>query len=244
MFQFRPGPKLGKKKRTSKEDLSCSESYRSNKEHTQFVYISSDEAIFPGFYSWWGIQPIQHIDPPHNVLFAEYLKKTPDSPYGNHAFLCNFEKVLSAYAESRKLDIGNICIRKGGTLRYIYEICYVLIVCSGADDDDLSEFEPIRTELEQFRMNGLIDNTGKIINVSAIPTFHPKYIVAQARDIKYSYEAATFAFYFPTQTEELCIDKSQCTHEIVEHSRQNCLKTIFPSGHKTSICPNEASEVD
>ena len=97
--------------------MSCSESYRSIKEHTQFVYISSDEAIFPGFYSWWGIQ---HIDLPHGAQLAEYLKKTPDSPYGNHAFLCKFENVLSAYAKSRKLDIGNICIRKGGTLRYIY----------------------------------------------------------------------------------------------------------------------------
>ena len=92
-------------------------------------------------------------------------------------------------------------------------------------------------------MNGLIDNTtGRFANISAIPTFHPKYIVVQARDSKYSYEAATFTFYFPTQTEELCVDKSQCTHEIVDHSRRNCLKTIFLSSHKTNIlCPNELS---
>ena len=43
-----------------------------------------------------------------------------------------------------------------------------------------------------------------------LPSMHPKYIVVQARDSKYSYEAATFTFYFPTQTEELCVDKSQC----------------------------------
>ena len=262
-FRFLARQKLGK----DFSDTSWGISYRFER---SYVEIPPDKPVFPGYYSWWGIYPQQdyfrvqdggeHFTSPaqmtsmiedfkseEEVIYVpDYLKEKPDSMYGNHAFSCNFPALLSAYAKSRSSEVAKICIRKGGTLRYTKEICYILVICIDASEDrkELSEFEPLQPMTKQVHTNGLIDANGKIIDATAIPTFNPEHIVTYIYDKgvkerkRYSYETIAFAFYFPENRSIMSIVPT-CTYEgTIDHSNKYCKKTVRNKGSKRK-CPNE-----
>ena len=210
-FEFKARKKFGKTR--ERDGRSCGDSFRPSQVSVGLYFqITDKDAVFPGYHSWWSVH-LEHTHPPShiqgvldriegfNTFVPDYLNVNPHSRYGNHAFVCSFEGLLTAYANARDVEIGNVCIRKGGTLRYKFEICYVLIICTDNNRDrrELADFNPLELKSSQFHTNGLITANGNIRDPAAIATFHPKRIISSAKRIgsddkadKYSYENSFF----------------------------------------------------
>ena len=245
-YEFRAKPKFAKAANVG-ESYRLAGFYESGPTSGYPFYdqIPPGFTVFPGCYSWWGISPkmennFEISNYPTYAYVPDYLKSTLESRYGNNAFSSKFSDLLAAYARSRCTEVGNTYIRVGGTLRYRCEICYVLIVCTNSpmDVQTLSQFKPLPTESELYKTNGLINESGNVIDHSAILTFHPEYIYSWVNDSTkyYSYETTTFAFYFPEES-SMQLDSENCSYngEVV-HEEKFCIKTqptLF--GRK---CPN------
>ena len=263
-FEFKARKKYGKV--LAYDGRPCGESFRpSERTHGRYFQIKDHETVFPGHYSWWGIYPkyddlggdyTKPTDIRKDLKILEhkglrsfvpsYIKSPPESLYGNHAFVSDFQHLLNSYAISRdKLEVKNVCIRKGGTLRYFKEICYVLIVGIGGEDDKaLSDFMPLEIHSDQFHTNGLIDDSGKIVDDTAIPTFHPKRVMpwiryADSEPEKYSYETTAIAFYFPDEccNKGMKLSRHECSEEQVYHTF--CSKKQPVQEYEDWKCPNE-----
>ena len=261
-MEFKGRQKFGK---TLKYDgRSCGESLRPSTKSEGFFKIPDSETVFPGYYSWWGTYPTEqegyttpteikkeldaiYVKERYRAMVPDYIKEYPESRYGNHAFICGFKDLIIAYAQARKTETGNVCIRKGGTLRYTFEICYVLIICTdkAKDTEDLNEFKSLPPVSERFNMNGFTNGDGKIDNLDAIPTFHPEYIVSWSKHIsepqqvkgdKYCNEHTAFAFYFP---KEKSMKVAQCVERGVQHNSWRCIKTQPTGDYRPWKCPNE-----
>ena len=251
-FEFKARKKFGKTKEW--DGRPCGDSLRPSQVSVGYFQITDKDAIFPGYYSWWsvylGYTPLAHHikrgqdrikeEQLFTTYVPDYLKYYPSSRYGNHSFVCSFEGLLTAYANARDVGIGNICIRKGGTLRYELEICYVLIICTDNNRDrrELADFSPLQLESPLFDTNGLITD-GNIQNPAAVATFYPQRIISWARHMKsadpdrYSYENVAFAFYFPQEQGFMKVDR--CTESNVYHT--GCIKKQPAIGGWK--CPNE-----
>ena len=241
---FKARKKLGKTREG--DGRSCGDSYRpTNPKKRKFFQIDDDEAVLPGYYSWWGVH-LQGGESslPHEIeeelkalksrgfkaFVPDYLKVRPHSIYGNNAFVCKLEILLKEYAKARKVGERNICIRKGGTLRYEFEICYVLIVCSnnGEDKIALNDFKPLDHESDTFSACGFIGHDGKVVNPAEDLTFHARYNVSWSKhDLrekpdKYSHENVAFAFYFPQEGSFMRVE--EYTKCIVDHRQEFCTK--------------------
>ena len=206
-----------------------------------------DGAIMPGLYSWWSVYPdqprkfqdavcaLKHRD--LNVHIPDYLERK--SGYGNKAFVCNFNDLLTSYVSARSLEsersIRDIRIRKGGTLLYRYEICYVLIVCLTDDDATLKRHKSLAEGDEPYRSNGFLRRQGRV-NVDSETRhpliFNPKHNVTWVNGESYNYETPAFAFYFPNSTDSLEVGHELCSTTNFTHDKQRCLKK---KGRK---CPN------
>ena len=227
----------------------CGESFKPNqKEEATFVKIYSHETIFPGLYSWWGIaaneqeciaqisSAIRYFEECGKKLdVPEYLKEKPESRYGNKAFECCFQHLLFTYIHSRNVTVDKICFRKGGTLRYTHEICYVLIISTDDDQEVLADFEPLESVSPLFNFNGFI-NDDTIQDINSIPTFHPQYTVSSFDEKSYSYETVAVAFYFPIPAMKVCGgSERRVGHDFCvkkkpnpETRRFSCPNYIFP----------------
>ena len=244
-FEFKARKKFGKTR--AYDGRPCGDSFRPSQEFVGYFQITDKDAVFPGYYSWWsvylrdtpltrGIQGVLEEEQFGAIFVPNYLNVNPSSCYGNHAFVCTFEGLLHAYANARDVGIGNVCIRKGGTLRYKYEICYVLIICTDNNRDrrELADFNPLELKSSQFDTNGLITEDGNIRDPAAIATFHPQCIISSAEHIgNYSYENIAFSFYFP----ETSMVVEHCDNVTIEHNF--CIKTQPTTAEgKDWQCPN------
>ena len=242
-FEFKVRKKFGKTR--AYDGRSCGDSFRPSQVNVGYFQITDEYAVFPGYYSWWSV----HLGLPDYIqggldrikeeqllktFVPDYLNVNPSSRYGNHSFVCNFEHLLTAYANARDIAIGNVCIRKGGTLRYKFEICYVLIICIDNDDDELADFDPLQLKSPEFQTNGLIRADGRLANPAAIGTFYPRCIISSTLSAKYSYENGAFAFYFPEDRSSMLVDC--CAKKRVNH--KFCIKTQ-PTELGGWKCPNE-----
>ena len=256
-YEFKPRQKFGKDFYHDKGMPRCG-SYKSIKEGAKFKRIGSEETVFPGFYSWWGIHPRRECtskiaveiddmkDEGRIAYVPNYLKEEPESFYGNRGFVCSFKNVIGSYAQSRRTETGKVVLRKGGTLRYTQEICYVIIVSIGEDEHILREFDPLLPKSGPFRTNGLINRNGQIRNPAAIPTFSPEYVVTWFVDKSeegsesetYSYETTAFAFYFPTEGCSMGMRQRICSEARFSHNEDLCSKRQWSPRGRQKICPN------
>ena len=259
-YKFKVRQKLGKVL-GAYDGRPCGESFWANQDKTIFTQITDDEPVFPGFYSWWSIYPTETDESDSYTSVAKVKKaidddflsgissvinylqaEPPESRYGNNGFVANFQSLLNVYARSRGADIGNVYIRNGGTLRYSFEICYVIIVCTNEDNKALKDFDPL-TSSPEFKMNELIDSKGKIKNPAAIPTFCPKYVIENMSFGKCSYETTAFAFYFPSVDRTMSMRPgAECNRVPIEHIEVKCVKKQpkrkQPKGTEW-LCPNK-----
>ena len=256
-FEFKARKKFGKTREW--DGRPCGDSFRPSQVSVGYFQITDRDAVFPGYYSWWSVH-LKHTPLPHDIqrgldrikeeqrfttFVPDYLNVNPHSRYGNRSFVCNFEHLLTAYANARGIGIGNVYIRKGGTLRYELEICYVLIVCTDNDEDrrELADFDPLQLKSPEFQTNGLIRADGSLENPAAIATFYPRCIIWRAKHIskpksadpdRYSYENVAFAFYFPEDGSSMMVDR--CAKNEVSHNF--CIKKQPTEGSYVWKCPN------
>jgi hypothetical protein len=254
-YQFKVAPKYGR---------PGTGSFWWRPDKKKFVPIDENTNLFQGNYSWWGpycahdyhlpeghtneeycISPAEinkRIRPQRHYFVANYLKHPSESIYGNCVFYADFLDLLDAYAESR--NSKEVFIKIGGTLRYRSEICFVLIVCTEHENDDL-DFPALRTNDEYFETNGLINDDGRVIDRNAIANFHPRHIIQWAKPREdggkpsYSYITPAFAFYYPDEGELLELQLAKCHKAEVIHKEGFCLKAV-----NKKKCPNNPSQPD
>ena len=244
-YTFKPAAKLGKQYGDDRFPLG--ETYR-HLERRIFSKVphSQDDPIFPGYYSWWGLSTtdwykergqnlLSILTRRPDVVVAEFMALPTKSRYGNNAFTIGFSELLLSYKRSRT-DIQerwHICLRVGGTLRYKYEICYVVLVCLQQDHsfDDLNTIDG----QDIINHNGLVQR-GKVVDYRQIPEFKAKYIVSSMNYQNFSWEQVVFALYYPSEEFELCCNKDDVTEEHIEH--KFCISTRAGPGGRRQ-CPNE-----
>ena len=185
-----------------------------------YEHISTDEEVFPGFYSWWGLY-IENKIPDLKVKYPpNYLRDPPESIYGSTAFIIPFDEILESYASSRSCRLRDLRLRVGGTMRYKCEIAYVIIVCTHADND-LSCYDLITSSDAPYLLDveGFIDGSGRIKDKCHFPSFTTCYY-----DAGESHEALNFAFYFPEEQDFTCqvdkIDVNEVYHTGCIHKRE------------------------
>ena len=261
-FVFEPRQKFGKVL-GAYDGRPCGESFKFDGH--SFVQICDDETVFPGQYSWWGINPTDEINHTpvsdiYRVIYTlnhndidlhvpEYLQADPESRYGSQAFVCSFQNLLFSYAESRNVEFDKVCVRKGGTLRYTKEICYVLLICTDSDME-LAQFQHLEIESPPFHSNGLINHNGTICNPHLFFSFYPKYTVSYCEELQnpemnkaflqkrsYSYETVAVGFYFPMPIMRV----REVTPKSVRHDKICIKKKVPPQGGKAQ-CPDKIKQ--
>jgi hypothetical protein len=243
-YEFEANKKYGRKNHQSRV-------YRDD----AYDVIDHNTLMFPGYYSWWSPCAYEYNIPPEhpqatNCLTPSkieslkkegiyyyvpgYLQNPPSSFYGDRVFHLDFQHLLGAYAGSRQCDITEICFRIGGTLRYHYEMCYVVIVCTTGDHLDFALLQPFN---DKFEANGLFCDDGRLINSTAIATFHPQNIISWMGGQSYSYATAAFGFYYPDQ--KLIVTRENTNRSEIKHDPKFCAKMILDK--KTYKCPSSQS---
>lgn len=212
----------------------------------QYKYVTDSESLLPdGYYSWWGIYTSEQLRKHHlqldNDFRPPYLKYPPTSPYGNREFIGDLHTLLRCYQESRTTDAEpDIFLLVGGTLRYTYEICFVVIVCTGEDKESeaLKGYRPLLlTDSKEpvLVLNNLTDEHGKVTFSglgACIPIFYPRFLVSNK-----SWANLAFAFYFNNTEGALkCRKEPHIRESSIGHDR--CNKTQ-PTSCDKWCCPND-----
>ena len=248
-YTFKPAAKLGKQ--YGDDRLPLGETYR-HIERRIFSKVphSEDDPVFPDYYCWWGLSTTEwykecgenlvSIAKRPDVEVAEFAASPPKSRYGNNAFTIGFRELLLSYKRSRTdiPEVRHIYLREGGTLRYKYEICYVVIVCL-QQDHSLDDFDTIDRQ-DIIDHNGLVQR-GKVVDYRQTPEFKAKYIISSMKYQgftweHFSWEQVVFALYYPSEELTLCCNKDKVTEEQIEHSLF-CISTQSGPGGRRQ-CPN------
>ena len=177
-YTFKPAAKLGKQYEDDR--LPLGETYRHIERRTfSKVPYSQDDPVLPGYYSWWGVSTTKWYKEHDGYLslvtqqqqrpeikVAEFAAYPPKSRYGNNAFIIGFSELLQSYGSSRTdfldQERRHIYLRVGGTLRYKYEICYIVIVCL-QQDHNLDDLATIDTK-DIIDHKKLLDERGKVVD--------------------------------------------------------------------------------
>ena len=259
-YSFKPTQKLGKQ--YGDDRLPLGETYSFDQEQENFYEIprSPHLPVFPGYLSWWGVSVTRWYEEDNDhvntftsnidqlesqgIHTAKYLKTTPDSTYGNNSFRISFSSLLHSYKEARvgadqSITANPITLRVGGTLRYKYEICYVVIVSTEQDSAQLVQYPSVYGK-HIFESNGVISQEGNIVDDSKFPEFKAQYIISSIKDSynwwhNFSWEGIAFAFYFPSEESELRCKVQDVTRDTIQHSFCTSRRKV-PQGR---LCPNE-----
>ena len=173
----KPHPKVGKQ--VGKYDgTPVSETYKPFQKDL-FEKIYSEDPVFPGQLTWWGInmhwrQEVGHhgkafneaLERSSKMEVADYLKSEACSRYGNNEFIVPFHDLIKSYKESQTdCGVKDVYLKLGGTLRYKLEVYYVIIVAMAeeiTDDEELKEMPSVHNK-PPFVHNSCIDEDGKVI---------------------------------------------------------------------------------
>ncbi len=220
--------------------------------NSPYMFIKPGQSLMAeGNYSWWGVQ----FDPQYSTTIKptdferyrsdyrcpNYLKNPPSSPYGNNEFSGELTDILNCYRNSRNPVIPpDTYLLPGGTLLYIHEICYVIIVCT---QDDLSQVRCQISASEKssepvVNLRGLVDKNNKVIDYSGnkVPQLNIHLLSTN------EWQNLAFAFYFPDNSNK----QLSCPNNIVQrsdinHHVQQCVKKGPRQGFRGWFCPNQYS---
>lgn len=216
---------------------------------SKYKYIKPSEDLLPGCYSWWSICIARQDMPKRASKFAVSapFSNPPGSPYGSRAIYASIKYVFESYQASLPKDpsgkLPKIQLRNGGTLRYRYEVCYVIIVCAENESTlQLGEY-PLWEEGEnKIRFNG---RTGAVSWVNSITvTFGNGMTNKEGK--YYSWDQFAFAFHYPDENHCMICPTMRFHNMKIEHNKKireykifKCLKSgpIVPNGE--FICPDE-----
>ncbi len=164
----------------------------------------------------------------------------PESTYGNKGFVVPFHDLINCYKTSRSdCTVKSVYHKKGGTLRYTSEVCYVIMVIMEEDNQD-GYFSTLPSMFEEpcFEHNGCIDREGKIVN-NETPYFRIKHPFSSWD----CWESLAFAFVFLIQDQlPLQCPKQFCEEVEVNHVRR-CTSTQPHPRTKEWVCPNLIQQI-
>ena len=249
-YTFKPAQKLGKQYGDDRFPLGETYQYKPKQQRFSRIPRSPDNPVFPGYYSWWGVsvtewyregapgvslaEEIRRLQR-QGVEVAEFVSPEPKSRYGNNSFSIDFRKLLLSYKRSRTdvQERRHIFLRVGGTLRYKWEICYVVIVCL-QHDHEFNDW-PTLDKQDVLDHNGLVQQ-GKVVDYRQTPDFKAKHIITSLKDVNgwqtsFSWEQVVFALYYPSEDMLLQCRAEDIQEKLVEHSF--CIKK------KHGKCPDE-----
>lgn len=215
-----------------------------NKMSGPYTYINPEEPILPGSYIWWGVS-IDEIHVPYvppGYIASPPFKKPHDSPYGNNMIYGSLKDALVSYQESFQPNPlhPRIELRFGGTLRYKFEVCHVVIVCAVYDGEDppLSrEDYPMWEGEDKIKFDPY---TNKVKRVDEIKINIRNGIKWRAdKKCGVSWDQIVFAFHFKDTTQPMICQGFN--HREVGHSKCTKTRHIFnPNSGKTEWkCPND-----
>lgn len=105
-------------------------------------YKPSTDDTFPGYLSWWSLDlqaDLPNLDDKFRTADPTYLFQSQDeqkSRYGNVKFSANLKVIVEAYKKYFKAEKVEVRFKRAGTLRYVQEIEYLIIVCAVIDGND------------------------------------------------------------------------------------------------------------
>ena len=229
-YTFKAFPKTGRSDGSTYrlyDELSRKPSPR-----TTYTQVTQYEDLLPGFYSWWSVVGPEIDSKPYERGTDEYMntygygyslsEQLPlcdniCSKYGTVALSVEFPKLIQAYQKMFKVGgrsfkgTVEVIFKIGGTLRYMREICKVIIVCAKIDGvDPLPDFPPMSIDLPHPELFIKCGITG------GYHFFNRERMPADCFDC--SWDTYAFAFHFPAGgAQELRVDKNnvRCVH--VEH---------------------------
>ena len=240
-----PSPKYGKN--CDVEDIA---SYMYQKDsQNRCQKIEHDERVLGGNHSWWEVDTYSWYNSDdvqgkkigssaaslysYRIYLSQFMSSPRESRYGDRGFVVNFKDLLKSYQQSRT-DVVNIrdrelFLRVGGTLRYRYEICYIVIVCT-KHDKELEHYPSLYNCSNIFDHNEFLFPSGKIkpaffdSNETIHFKINKKYIIKCVPKKQYSsYEAPAFAFYYPETSSIFALKCSQGKVKKV-YTRHRCTK--------------------
>ena len=243
-FIFKPNKKIGKAGYNNYDGSTIGETFviceptdQPPTEETKYHYIDPndpDDKVFPGYYIWWSIDRDRYPPPPPGHYYSHFF--TSYSRYGNVKFSGYITKLLRCYQEAYNINpLPHIQFRCGGTLRYDYEICKVVIVCTEIHYPQPQEDFPVMWEGHDIRY----DRNGEILFIKRLDIVI-RNVVSKKNDKFYSWDTYGFAFYFPDDTYELLCPTSEMFEcSIVHHNDELCTKTQpDPNNGGKFTCPN------
>lgn len=242
---------------TGNSFIACDRSGMAPCRASKYKYIKPSEDLLPGCYSWWSIH-IARQDMPKprsklNFAVSAPFSDPPGSRYGSKAIYSSIKYVFESYQASLPKDpsgkLPKIQLRNGGTLRYRYEVCYVIIVCAENESTLLLDEYPLWEEGEnKIQFNG---RTGAVSWVNSITVTFGNGMTK--KEEYYPWDQFAFAFHYPDENcHMICpTTKNKFKYRDMEHNKTTmniegeeykkfkCLKSgpIVPNGE--FICPDE-----
>lgn len=214
-----------------------------------YRHIKPRESLLSGNYMWWSVKCDEVPSLHWSSQFLSYKASHPfldfpESPYGNWEISGYIKYVLEAYQSSLPRDSNNrgkfprLELRNGGTLRYKFEVCHIIIVCAAYVR------KPLPLPLDKYPLWN--EGRGKIEYNSytgAITFVHPLKItykngVKYCEGQIYSWDNFVFTFHFPDETQVMKCPKDPERFNWDEVTHYECIKTR-PNGQGKFLCPNE-----
>ena len=238
-FKFIPTPKVGKAGYDKYDGspigetfIICDPTDQPPTEETKYRYVTSTEEVFPGNYIWWSIdychsESVQWVYKPSETFSSS-------SRYGNIKFSGEIEEILGCYQELYGTNpLPRVQFRCGGTFRYKYEICYVVIVCTDVEPLPEDEFPKMWEDRIKYDKDGRI----KSVNLEVVIRNGIYEVLSPSK--KYSWDTYAFGLHFPDKTYSLKCPKSEkFKRSEIEH--MFCIKTQpDPDNGNKFTCPND-----
>ena len=194
--------------------------------------MSSIKKVFPGNYIWWSIDYCHSESV--QLVYKSSETFSSSSRYGNIKFSGKVKEILACYQEAYGINpLPCIQFRCGGTFRYKYEICYVVIVCTDVEPLPEDEFPKMWEDHIKY------DKDGRIKSVNLVVVIRNGIYEVLLPSKKWSWDTYAFGLYFPNKTYSLKCPKSEkFKHSEIEHTF--CIKTQpDPYNGNKFTCPNK-----
>lgn len=235
----------------------------SYKYNIDYQTVEELQTVLPGHLTWWGINVLNWYETDganvrqiesalqgetnDRVFLPPYLQYIEDprqgddhgnSVYGRNSFTFPLSELIENYKMSRRDCIdeseSKVYFKKAGTLRYMHEICYVVLVCTSKD---LEEYDNLRSmegagqedgPMTYFDANEFIARDGEVLDSQQTPSFISEYPIraiypARGDRRMYSWDTLNFAFYYPNEDGELCVPRNDSHKKTtVQHDRRSC----------------------
>ena len=236
-FEFIPTSKVGKAGYGNYDGspvgdtfIICDPTDQPPTEETKYCYVSPTEEVFPGKYIWWSIDYCFSEPVENTYTLSEIFSSS--SRYGNIKFSGEIEEILGYYQEAYGTNLlPRIQFRCGGTLRYKYEICKVVIVCTDAHHLSEDEFPKMWEDCIHYDQNGRIES----VNLEVVI----RNGIFQERFTIYSWDTYAFGLYFPNEMHNLTCPKSEkFKRSKIKHTFCNKTQPDPDNGNRFT-CPNE-----